>query len=260
MMSLSDFEKDMRIKGWVVFSELFDLAFVARMRVDLHAAYQTCRCIQMKNGLADETEGTLHHLVGQGSTFLEYIYKLDVLLPYLEAYFQGKFILNSFGGNINSPRRRSYASNVHRDIRTFSGSMPLLLNTLFMLDDFTKDNGATWMLSGSHTKADKPTDDCFRRRAEQAIGPAGSVLIFNSNVWHAAGENVTDNARRSVTPIFSKPFMKQGFDYPRAIGYKIGETLPEHVRQILGFNSRVPETLEEWYQPPEKRMYRPGQG
>jgi hypothetical protein len=29
---------------------------------------------------------------------------------------------------------------------------------------------------------------------------------------------------------------------------------------MLGYNARVPATLEEWYQPPERRMYKPGQG
>ncbi|NDF12336.1 MAG: phytanoyl-CoA dioxygenase [Proteobacteria bacterium] len=258
MMDLKHFEKEMQVKGWVIFPALFDKTFVARMLADMDKAYENCRRIQVKNGVDKETEGTLHHLVGQGDTFMEYIDKLEPLMPYMESYFQGKFILNSFGGNINAPRRKSYASNIHRDIRSFSGDMPLLLNTLFMLDDFTKDNGATWMLSGSHKKGEKPTEDYFWKNGEQAIGSAGSVLMFNSNVWHAAGENVTDKVRRSVTPMFCKPFMKQGFDYPRAVGYKEGEKLPEHVRQILGYNARVPATLDEWYQPPEKRMYRPG--
>ncbi|EEF21764.1 conserved hypothetical protein [Ricinus communis] len=93
-----------------------------------------------------------------------------------------------------------------------------------MLDDFTPHNGSTWMLSGSHKYAEKPSDDYFKQHAEQAIGPAGSILLFNSNVWHAGGNNETDLQRRSVTPMFSKPFMKQQFDYPRAMGYDKGDT------------------------------------
>jgi hypothetical protein len=29
---------------------------------------------------------------------------------------------------------------------------------------------------------------------------------------------------------------------------------------VLGYNARVPATLDEWYQPPERRMYRSDQG
>jgi len=36
--------------------------------------------------------------------------------------------------------------------------------------------------------------------------------------------------------------------------------LPEPLRQVLGYHARTPASLEEWYQPPEGRFYRPGQG
>lgn len=84
--------------------------------------------------------------------------------------------------------------------------------------------------------------------------------MFNSNVWHAGGSNTTEHLRRSVTPMFSKPFMKQQFDYPRALGYDRGPAFSEQLRQVIGYNARVPATLDEWYQPPAKRMYHSNQG
>ena len=129
-----------------------------------------------------------------------------------------------------------------------------------MLDAFTEENGATHMMTGSHNKAEKPTDEEFYAKSGRAVGPAGSLLIFNSNVWHAGGDNNTDFPRRSVTPMYCKPFIKQGFDYPRAVGYDKADSLLPHTRQIVGYNARVPATLDEWYQVPEKRMYRGDQG
>ena len=75
-----------------------------------------------------------------------------------------------------------------------------------------------------------------------------------------SGDNNTNRPRRSVTPMFCKPFMKQQFDYPRAVGYDMAEKLLPHTRQVLGYNARVPASLDEWYQPRERRMYRPDQG
>ena len=54
--------------------------------------------------------------------------------------------------------------------------------------------------------------------------------------------------------------MKQQFDYPRAVGYENADSYPENFRQIVGYNARVPASLEEWYQPPEKRFYKKDQG
>ncbi|MGZ3688937.1 MAG: phytanoyl-CoA dioxygenase family protein, partial [Bdellovibrionota bacterium] len=221
--------------------------------------YEVCRSIQVKNKIPDNNEFTVHHAVELGESFMEFIQNFP-LVPHLESYFQGKFILNSFGGAINTRDSTSYAHRIHRDIRSFSGDLPLLLNTLIMLDDFTLDNGATYLMSGSHKHGEKPEEKEFYAKAERAIGKAGSILMFNSNVWHAAGVNKVDQPRRSMTPMFCKPFIKQQFDYPRSLGYDKMNVYSEQTLQILGYFARVPASLDEWYQPPEKRMYRPGQG
>lgn len=258
--SLDEFNAIMAERGWVVFERAVDPTLVARMAQDLEASWDICRAVQEKNGVASDADHTVHHLIGLKPSFLEYIDASEALDPYYEAYFGGRYILNSFGGAINTRGRTSYAQRIHRDIRSYSGDMPLLLNTLVMLDDFTADNGATYMLGGSHKAAEKPSDEGFYARAERATGPAGSVLVFNSNVWHAGGNNTTDRARRSVTPMYCRPFIKQQFDYPRVLGYDAGPTLTAHTRQVVGYNARVPASLDEWYQPPERRMYRGDQG
>jgi len=250
----------MRDQGWVVLKGAIDLFLVARMLEDLERAWKKCRDVQLRNGVASDADLTVHHLIGLGQSFLDFVNEMGPLMPYFEHYFQGKFILNSFGGAINTRGHTSYAQRIHRDIRSFSGDMPLLLNTLVMLDDFTPDNGATYLMTGSHKFADKPSEAQFYARAERAIGPAGSILIFNSNLWHAGGDNMTDRPRRSVTPMYCKPFIKQQFDYPRAVGYEMADKLAAHTCQVLGYNARVPATLDEWYQPRERRMYRPDQG
>jgi ectoine hydroxylase-related dioxygenase (phytanoyl-CoA dioxygenase family) len=260
MLNIEQFEDRMNTKGWIIFDNYLDPSFVNELIHDLEAAYKVCRDIQLKNGIAAETEGTVHHLIGMGDSFFEFLDRLEPLIPYLELYFQGKFILNSFGGNILLAGK-SYANNIHRDIRSFSGNLPLMLNMMVMLDDFTAENGATYLMGGSHVSwPEKPPEEIFYKQAERAIGPAGSIVLFNSNLWHAAGENKTNRPRRLLTPMFSKPFMKQQCDYPRIVGYEKGENLSELRRQLVGFNSRVPASLEEWYQPPQNRMYRPGQG
>lgn len=259
-VSLQNYSAQMAEKGWIVMDSIFEQDFVDSMAADLLSAWDTCSAIQHKNGVANDADLTVHHLVGQKDSFLECIDRMEPLMPYIKDYFGGNFILNSFGGAINTKKHTSYAQRVHRDIRSFSGDMPLMLNTLIMLDEFTEQNGATYMLSGSHKAEEKPSNEEFYAKAERAVGPAGSILIFNSNVWHAGGNNMTEHQRRSVTPMYCKPFIRQQFDYPRAVGYDKTEDLLPHTRQILGYNARVPASLDEWYQPPASRMYKSDQG
>lgn len=252
MISIDEFNDQMDLKGWYIFPEFVPQALVQLMTRDLERAYDFCRKIQVRNGIMNG-EGTCHHIVGIASSFLDYLTLFEDLNPYVESYFGGKYILNSFGGNLLS-RGMSYANNIHRDIRSYSGVLPLMLNTIVMLDNFTEDNGATWLMESGHDLPDQPTERQFNNDAFQITGKAGSVVMFNSNMWHRAGENKTDHPRRSVTPLFSRPFIKQGYDYCRALGdVRIHSPW---IQQLLGYYSRTPQTLTDWYQPPEKRFYR----
>ena len=258
-MKLLNFKNQMDSKGWVLFPSVLEKSFVDQLNKDLEKAYEICRSVQVKNGIAANTDGSVHHLIGLGDNFLKFL-EIMPLWPYIKEYFGGNFILNSLGGIINKPAGSTYASNVHRDVRTFTRELPLMLNMLVMLDDFTEDNGATYLYSGSHKKLEKPSDEEFFAKADRAIGKAGDIVLFDSNLWHAAGHNGTNKLRRCITPTFTKPFMKQQCDYPRVLGYDYADKLSEEMKQVLGYNSRVPANLDEWYQPPEKRMYKPGQG
>jgi len=258
-MQIDQFNTIMNHRGWTIFENKLSFEFINQLNLDLQKAYITCRELQIKNGIALGTDGTVHHLLGLGNSFLQL---LDILPlhDYLENFFQGKYIINSYGGVINTKENSAYVAKVHRDIRTFSGQLPLMLNMLIMLDEFTLENGATYLLSGSHLTDEKPTDEVFFKNADRAIGSTGSILVFNSNLWHAAGQNYTDTPRRALTLTFTKPFIKQQLDYPRALGYDQTDKLSEKLLQVIGYNARIPENLNEWYQPPNKRLYQPGQG
>lgn len=245
--------------GWFLFEDVVDAALVKELIVDLEHSYEIRRPIQIKNGVDVNTEGTAHHLLADGKSFLEFLNRA-YLDEYLKTFFGGNYILNAFGGNLNRPSQLTYASNVHRDVRTYTREIKFLMNIIVMLDDFTLDNGATYLLGGSHLKKEKPGDEEFFSRADRAVGKSGSIVFWDSNIWHAAGENKTDLPRRSLSLIYSKPFMKQQFDYPRSVGYENAAGYSEEFRQIVGFNARVPASLEEWYQPPEQRFYKRDQG
>jgi len=256
-MSLKEINTTLNAKGWIILDELLQTDLVDRLNADLDRAYSICREIQLKNGIDVNTDGTIHHAILFGGSNLEL---LDKHIPNtcIESYFGGKFILNTYGGILNMKSKESYVCKVHRDLRSFSGEIPLMLNMLVMLDDFTLENGATYLLTGSHRVPEKPSDEIFFNNADRAVGKAGSILLFNSNLWHAAGKNKMAVARRALTMAFTRPFMKQQLDYPKALDNV--EVLSDNLKQILGFNSRIPASLDEWYQPPEKRMYKPDQG
>jgi len=204
-------------------------------------------------------EGTLHHLIdreGFSLKFLGNLYCHQEMMHFLK----GNYVVNAFGGVLNIKGDTPYVQNIHRDIRSYMGDVKLMVQMMVLLDDFTEENGATYVLSGSHKHDAKPDAESFYANADRIVAKKGSIVLFDSNLWHAAGTNTTDKPRRVLTLSFTRPFLKQQLDYPRSLGYEFGETLSDELRQVLGYKARVPANLYEYYQPIEKRMYQSDQG
>ena len=78
------------------------------------------------------------------------------------------------------------------------------LTTIFMLTDFNRKNGGTWIVPGSHRSPDNPTgnngvDSSVPYPTEmQVTGKGGSVLIFDSRLWHGHPTNYTDKHRVGI--------------------------------------------------------------
>ena len=255
--NLAHFHDCMELAGYFVLPSVISLGVLEVLREEIERVYDIERPIQIHNGLGEATIGTVHHLPAVSQIFLSYLESTPAR-PYIDRFFGGNpYVLNSMGGNLNLPGQPHYASNIHRDQRSYSNRLRTMLNTFVALDDTTKDNGATWLMWGSHRREEKPTEEQFYRSAAQIEVPAGSIILWHSDLWHCAGRNTTDRPRRIITPIYSRPFYKPGFAYDKALA---GAALTDYQKQVLGFNARIPETLDEWYATPEKRMYLPGQG
>jgi hypothetical protein len=259
MMTTEDFLQIMTLRGWVLFRGVVDPPFLGRLRQDLERACQRCHALQVEKGLAADTSGTAHHILGRQDSLDEFLER-GYLRPYVGAFFDGPYILNSYGGFDNAPETAAYVSRVHRDVRTYTSNFPLMLNMLVLLDDFTNENGATHLLSGSHQISKKPADEFFFSQSERLLGRQGDIALFDSRLWHSAGRNTSNHNRRALTLTFTRPFMKQQLDYPRFLDSQFASRLGPELRQLLGFDACVPANLDEWYQPPRDRFYKADQG
>jgi hypothetical protein len=75
------------------------------------------------------------------------------------------------------------------------------ITVTWFLDAFTAENGATRMLEGSHRSTAPPAGarsvDTVPGEV-MALGSAGSVLLRDARLYHAAARNVTTQRRRSA--------------------------------------------------------------
>lgn len=111
-----------------------------------------------------------------------------------------------------------------------------------------------------HRTIEKPDHTYLARNAVPVQCAAGSLFVFDSTLWHAAGRNTSGKDRLAINHQFTRSFFKQQIDYVRALGDAVVLEQPARTQQLLGWYSRVVTNLDEYYQPPDKRLYRKGQG
>jgi ectoine hydroxylase-related dioxygenase (phytanoyl-CoA dioxygenase family) len=245
--------------GYILLRNQIEESWIDLLSNEIDKSFIEHRNIQIANGNEINSDGVSLHVLLSSPLFIEFLQTLldnGFIQSLQDNFFHSKCILNSLSALNNLPNKPNFSGLVHRDLRFYSGDFPIMLNCLIMVDDFTIENGGTYLLPGSHLEERKPSDEEFFNNALQATGKRGDILIFNSNVWHSSAPNKTQENRRAIPFTVSKSFMKQLLDYPRALGYdKINSFTPE-MQQFLGYYSRVPASLDEWYQPEENRFYK----
>ena len=91
-----------------------------------------------------------------------------------------------------------------------SGDFPLSCQTLWMLDDFTVENGATVVIPCSHRvmKTHPTAEDVDVLEKKELVGWRGSVAVFHGGLWHREGVNTTDCTRSCLLGTFVKRWIK----------------------------------------------------
>jgi ectoine hydroxylase-related dioxygenase (phytanoyl-CoA dioxygenase family) len=172
-------------------------------------------------------------------------------------HLQNGLILPSFPEGKVPP---TFQTTFHRDFPRYLNGYLASVNLFFAIDEFTPDNGATLLVPGTHQQAEPPAPDYLEANKVEALCPAGSVVVFDSTLWHAAGANVSGRDRLAVNHQFTRSFFKQQIDYVRALGDERVLAQKPRTQQLLGWYTQVVTSLDEYYLPAEQRLYRSGQG
>ena len=259
-MNISKIHNELTNNGYCVVPKVFNNEKIQAAIEDYKLIKSYHRSIQLIKGMNSNSFEVCFHTITQLESHLN-LFEENILSDYLYFYFEGSFILNTMSISELIPNSNIYTKNIHRDIRSFQGASKLWMQAIFLLTDSTKYNGSTWMLPKNKNIIDKPSTQYFNKNSIQVKGSKGDVILFDPNLWHCSGSNNTKNSRIIMTPVFSKPFIKQQFDYSSYFGLSFPKCNSKYLAQILGYNSKTPSSLFDWYQKyPNQRFYKPSQG
>lgn len=118
------------------------------------------------------------------------------------------------------------------------GEIEYLVNVMWPLTPFTRDNGATLVWPRSHGRQAleaEPSEVPIAAEMEP-----GAALIFLGSTLHGAGANLTDAVRRGLVVGYSlgwlKPYENQWLAYPP----EVARTFPSELAALVGYCQHRP--------------------
>jgi ectoine hydroxylase-related dioxygenase (phytanoyl-CoA dioxygenase family) len=222
--------------GYVIVSGLMTPGEVQAAAADLGRVLETVP--KGRNTFEGLTTQRVYALFAKTRTF-DQIAVHPLLLEVLDQVL-GHYQLSAPVGIRIGPGER--AQILHRDDAVYplpQPCPPVVVNTMWPLDEFTSDNGATRFIPGSHRwePGRQPT-------AEDPVLTAtmspGSVMFYLGSLWHGGGANRTSQPRLGVILEYAAAWLRPQENRCLAVPREVVRQLPERLQELLGYNIYPP--------------------
>ncbi|MBI5262905.1 MAG: phytanoyl-CoA dioxygenase family protein [Bradyrhizobium sp.] len=160
----------------------------------------------------------------------------DNVLPIVERMLDKECLLSSFCSLVLGPGQE--AQPIHEDTQLIPlprPHIPIVLNAIWALSDFTGKNGATRIVPGSH-KYDHAPEYGKEYEAITATMPAGGVMLFDSALWHGAGANVSNERRFAFSCAYCWGWMRQQENLQLGIPRETARRFPRRLQELCGYS------------------------
>jgi ectoine hydroxylase-related dioxygenase (phytanoyl-CoA dioxygenase family) len=248
---LSDIAESVSRDGYYLAEELIvDHDLIENLKTNLITAHST-----QVGRERSFYPGTVHFVPRVDAIFLDLLIQRD-LVAVVNHVYGTDHIVHSYNGLVLDPASEMIQHKPHRDgHRETRGERPEAFQILLLLDDSVELNGATRVMPASHRRTSgAPTHAEFDQQAVTIEAPTGSVLFFDSALFHAAGVNRTDEPRHRLTICYVRPDMRQQLNFESLLSGQETRLTPQ-IKALLGIGHGVPESVEEFYERAE-RMFK----
>lgn len=181
----------------------------------------------------------LANLVDKGEIFRR-VWADATILPLIAHVLSPRFKLSSLNARSATP------GEGHQPLHVDQGLLPdeqgfTVCNVVWMLDDFTVENGAPRAVPGTHRSGKRPqealADPNLPHPGEVLVtAPAGAVVVMNAHLWHGGTINRTQQPRRAIHSFYCRADMPQQQYQKRLLRPQTQSALPPDLRALLALD------------------------
>jgi hypothetical protein len=234
-------------QGYLLIERGIDSTFLGELRTRILALYVAEGDRAGREFKTEANATRLANLVDKGEVFRRAIVLPNVLAG-VGHVLGGEFKLSSLNARSADP-----GSNEGQPLHVDMGALPdergyWVCNTVWMLDDFTPENGATRMIPGSHRWGTRPQDvlvDPMATHPDEVLltGPAGSIAIMNAHMWHGGTANRTSKPRLALHAFYCRRDKPQQQYQKALLRPEVQAGLSRQLRDILALDDPLNDQL-----------------
>ena len=233
--------------GYVLLEDAMPASLLDRLRAQIHELFAEEGDRAGHEFLQEEQAHRLANLVDKGEVFQEAIV-LPEVLEGVRRVLGPAFKLSSLNARSTDPHSTA-GQPLHVDMGAIADDRGYwVCNTVWLLDDFTAENGATRMVPGSHRWGRRPQDDLADPSASHPdevllLGKAGGIAIMNAHLWHGGTANRTDAPRLAMHSFYCRSDKPQQQYQKRLLRPEVQAALPPDVRALLAIDDPENDAL-----------------
>jgi ectoine hydroxylase-related dioxygenase (phytanoyl-CoA dioxygenase family) len=233
--------------GYVVLEDAMGAELLQALRDAIHAQFVAEGDRAGHEFKTEENARRLANLVNKGEVFRRAI-TLPRVLAGVRHVLGADAKLSSLNARSADPHSED-GQPLHVDMSAIPDERGYwVCNTVWLLDDFTTENGATRMVPGSHTWGKRPQDVLADPQAPHPdevllLGKAGSIAVMNSHTWHGGTANRTAAPRLAMHAFYCRRDKPQQQYQKQLLRPEVQASLSPQLRSLLALDDPLNDEL-----------------
>jgi len=185
----------------------------------------------------DEHNQRVWNVLSRSPVFVDLV-EHPAALRLLRSVLGWPMLLGNISGNITGPG--GAAGLLHADqifVPEPWPHAPQGANATWCVDEFTAGNGATRFVPGSHrhNRMPRPGDE---QQAAPLEAPAGTLVVFDSRIWHQTGANTTtDRHRAAIFAWYTRPIYRTQENWFLSLDPSVRQFASDDLLVLLGYKT-----------------------
>ena len=220
--------------GYTIVEDAIEVELIDALAADLLRLEAEVGAAPAKNIFEGLRTVRIYNLLARGPLY-QRIPVHDSVLPVVEKVLDRGCLVSSLSSIAIGPGETPQPLHADDQIIPLPRPhVPLIVNSMWAITDFTDDNGATRIIPGSHSRDHAPRLGT-PYETTPAVMRRGSVMIYDGALWHGGGANRTGVRRVGIAMNYCAGYIRQQENQQLGIPHDIAKGFSPRLRELVGY-------------------------